>query len=156
MQSTLFRKTFRQLVAWREAHLLTLEIYSLTKSFPQEERFGITNQLRRASSSVAAQIAEGAQMPTFPHRLLFYQRAYASAAEVDYFLELSKDLGYMAMEQYNKLLNHVNRVCFLTHKLSRSSPSSLSKPSAPTSISRNHERAAAHSPDESIRERRRR
>ncbi len=156
MHAIIFRQSFRQLIAWKEAHALTLGIYQITQNFPQEERFGISNQLRRAASSVSAQIAEGSQMSSMAHRKLYYDRAYASAAEVDNFLELSKDLQYVSEETYNKFLNHVNRVCFLVRKLalsqrqtfSLSQLSILSQPSSPTQASHNHATAAAHSPDE--------
>ena len=136
MNSTLFCKTFRRLIAWKEAHRLTLDVYRATKIFPSDEKFGVTSQMRRAASSIAAQIAEGSQMPTGPHRTLYYERAYASAAEVDYFLELSKDLGYLETGIYDALLGQVNRVSFLVHRLAQSKyspslPSIRSLPSAP-------------------------
>ncbi|MDO8469141.1 MAG: four helix bundle protein [Candidatus Peribacter sp.] len=129
---TEFQKGFRRLLAWQEAHKLTLGIYRTTTSFPQEERFGITSQLRRAASSIAAQITEGSRMESPKHRQLYYNRAYASAAEVDYFLELSHDLHYLTDEQYNALLDSVNRASFLVHKLSlscHSSPATHAQPS---------------------------
>lgn len=111
---------FRKLIAWQEAHKLTLNIYKITKNFPREEIYGITSQLRRASSSVAAQITEGSRMPTLNHRKSYYDRAYSSVVEVDYFLELSKDLEYLNGENYKELLEKVNRVAYLTKKLSNS------------------------------------
>ncbi|MBT3835454.1 four helix bundle protein [Candidatus Peribacteria bacterium] len=111
---------FRKLIAWQEAHKLTLNIYKITKNFPREEMYGITSQLRRASSSVAAQITEGSRMPTLNHRKSYYDRAYSSVVEVDYFLELSKDLEYLNGENYKELLEKVNRVAYLTKKLSNS------------------------------------
>ncbi len=123
MEFRTMQKTFRQLIVWREAHALTLLIYKATRLFPSDEKFGITSQLRRAAASVGAQIAEGAQMPTMPHRLLYYQRAYASAAEVDNFLELSKDLGYVKIEDYRSLLQKLNRASFLLTKLIQSQKS---------------------------------
>ncbi len=127
-------KTFRQLIVWREAHQLTLMVYRTTQSFPADERFGIISQLRRATSSIGAQLAEGSQMPSKQHRKLYYDRSYASAAEVDNFLELSKDLGYLAEETYQKLLSQLNRVSFLLSRLSKSQ-SSLSQPSKPSLLS---------------------
>lgn len=153
------RKTFRHLIAWREAHTLTLMMYGITRTFPADERFGMTSQMRRASSSIGAQIAEGCQMPTIAHRKLYYDRAYASVAEVDNFLELAKDLTYINEETYRLSLAQLNKVGFLTHKLaaSQNSPSPLTAPtyptyptSSPTPASRNRARGAAHSPDESI------
>lgn len=59
-------------------------------------------------------------MPTVPHRKVFYDRAYASGAEVDTFIELAFDLGFLSKEQYEKLLEHINKVSFLVLKLSQS------------------------------------
>lgn len=130
-----FDRGFRKLIAWQEAHAMTLAIYRATKSFPSDERYGITSQLRRASSSVDAQIAEGSRMNTNAHRRIYYERAYASAAEVDNFLELSHDLGYLNAEQYEMLLRRVNRTSFLLQKLIQSlaihSPALPSLPAIP-------------------------
>jgi four helix bundle protein len=111
---------FRKLIAWQKAHTFTLEIYKVTASFPANEKYGITSQLRRAASSIGAQITEGSRMPTPIHRKLYYDRAYASAAEVDNFLELAKDLGLLAQDTYVQLLEKLNRMSYLVHQLSNS------------------------------------
>jgi len=115
-----FKDGFRKLIVWQEAHDLTIHVYKVTTSFPSHERFGLTSQLRRASSSIGAQIAEGSRMRTAAHRRIYYERAYASAAEVDNFLELSLDLLYLTSEQYQKLLARVNRTSYLLHQLTGS------------------------------------
>jgi four helix bundle protein len=115
-----FAAGFRKLIAWQKAHELRLEIYKLTRDFPRDEIFALTSQLRRAAHSIAAQIAEGSRMPTMNHRKLYYDRAYASAAEVDDALELAADLGYLKKEQYDELLKNVNHVSALLHALSHS------------------------------------
>lgn len=96
---------------------MTLAIYKITKSFPTDERYGITSQLRRAASSIGAQIAEGSRMPTKPHRAIYYERAYASAAEVDNFLQLAFDLGHIKTAEYSSLLSHINRLSYVLRKL---------------------------------------
>lgn len=120
MQTKIFVHGFRKLVAWQRSHEFTLLIYKLTKKFPSEEKYGITSQIRRASSSVGAQIAEGSRMPTAVHRKLYYDRAYASAAEVDNFLELAKDLLYIDEQSYLLLLEKINRLSYLVYRLSDS------------------------------------
>ncbi len=85
-------QNFYDLDAWKKAHRLTLEIYKITKSFPKEEIFGITSQLRRAASSVAANIAEGFDRHHFADKARFYYQSRGSAAEVQSFLLLAKDL----------------------------------------------------------------
>ena len=100
-----FLNGFRKLIVWQEAHKLTVQIYKETAGFPKTELYGITNQLRRASSSIGAQIAEGSRMKTAAHRSVYYERAYASAAEVDNFLQLSLDLKYFRHENYENVLS---------------------------------------------------
>lgn len=108
---------FRKLIAWQEAHALTLQIYNISKQFPATEKFGITSQLQRAASSIGAQIAEGSRMRTYEHRRSYYDRAHGSAAEVDNFLELAHDLTYISDDQYKKLVKDVNRVSALVYGL---------------------------------------
>ena len=120
MSSTKYQKGFRGLCAWREAHSLALAIYKVTREFPKEERYGVVDQLRRAASSIGAQLAEGSCMRTPIHRKSFYDRAHGSAAEVDNFLELAHDLQYLETTQYDVLLNKINRVSFLVQALSNS------------------------------------
>lgn len=118
-----YKGGFRALVVWQEAHKLTLAIYRLSSSFPSEEKFGITNQLRRAASSVGANIAEGSSRRTTKDRNLFYTMAKSSLAEVDNFLELAHDLGYLTDAQYKQLLDHLNRVAYLLFRLLYRDPS---------------------------------
>lgn len=110
---------FYKLEAWRESHKFTLMIYEATTNFPEHERYGVTNQVRRASSSIGAQIAEGSRMSTMVHRKLYYDRAYASGAEVANFLELAHDLHYIIDNKYLELMEQCNCVCALVFKLSR-------------------------------------
>ena len=115
-----YRKSFRNLHTWQEAHKLTLFVYEVTRNFPSDERFAMVSQLRRAAYSIETQIAEGSCMPTPDHQKLYYDRAYASCAEVDNFLEIAHDLRYLTDTQYQELLDRINRVSFLLQKLSRS------------------------------------
>jgi four helix bundle protein len=111
---------FRKLIAWQKAHEITLDIYRFTRSFPKDELYGITSQLRRASSSIAAQITEGSRMTTMNHRKSYYDRAYASAAEVDYFLELAHDLEFLPAEKYEEFAKKINYVSALVLGLAQS------------------------------------
>jgi four helix bundle protein len=72
-------RDFRQLEVWKESHLLTLEIYKVTKVFPKEELFGLTSQLRRACVSLASNIAEGCGWGTGKDYAHFLQIALGSA-----------------------------------------------------------------------------
>lgn len=93
-------RDFRQLRVWEDAHQLTLEVYRLTKTFPKEELFALTNQLRRASVSVGSNIAEGCGRGSNKDYAHFLQMAIGSAFEVDYQIYLAKDLAYMNDENY--------------------------------------------------------
>jgi len=96
-------KDFRTLQVWRKAHELTLEVYQATKQFPQDERFGLTSQMRRSSSSIPTNIAEGCGRATNSDFKRFLQIAFGSASELDYQLILSTDLGFMSDESHGEL-----------------------------------------------------
>lgn len=88
-------KAYRNLVMWQKSHELVLEIYKITKTFPKEETFGITSQLRRAIVSVSANIVEGFKKRTKQSKINHYNIAEGSLAEANYFLLLSKDLAFI-------------------------------------------------------------
>lgn len=87
-------QSFKDVLVWRKAHSLVLSVYELTKSFPREELFGLTSQMRRSSVSVAANIAEGYRKKTKPDKARFYNIAQGSLDETIYYFILSHDLGY--------------------------------------------------------------
>ncbi len=99
---------YRDLVAWQRSHALTLAIYKQTQRFPAEERFGLTNQVRRASYSVPANIAEGSGRETNKDYLRFLVIALSSLKETEYILLLARDVGYLAEDHYNELTETVN------------------------------------------------
>ena len=96
-------REFRKLKVWEKAHKLVLEIYQVTKDFPKEELFGITNQIRRASISIPNNIAEGCGRKSKKELSNFLNIAMGSASEVEYLLLLSYDLYYFK-DKY-KILN---------------------------------------------------
>ena len=77
-------QNFRNLKVWQKAHMLTLDVYKATKSFPREEMYGLTSQIRRASVSIAANIAEGTCRNGDADFGRFLQMAAGSASEVEY------------------------------------------------------------------------
>jgi four helix bundle protein len=87
---------FTDLIVWQRSHALVLQVYRLTKSFPYEERFGLTSQLRRAVLSVPTNIAEGSKRQTNPEYARFLNIAEGSLAETEYLLMVSRDLGYLS------------------------------------------------------------
>jgi four helix bundle protein len=82
-----------ELEVWKQAHALTLEIYKVTSSFPKSEMYGVVDQLRRASSSVAANIVEGQSRNTTKDYVNFLYNSRGSLEETRYFLLLSRDLN---------------------------------------------------------------
>lgn len=86
-------KSFRDSDAWRMAHELTLRVYQETRSFPREELFGVTSQLRRAASSIAANVAEGYGRHSKAELKRFCRIANGSLHETEYFLLLATISG---------------------------------------------------------------
>ena len=103
-------KNYRDLQVWRKAHELTLSVYEVTRTFPAEEKYGLTSQLRRASTSVASNIAEGCGRGSDADFARCCQIAMGSACEANYQLLLSRDLGYKAGADYERLDEAVNEV----------------------------------------------
>ena len=96
-------KTFRELIVWQKAHALTLEIYRITRVFPQDEKFGLVSQLRRSASSIATNIVEGHKRNGRKDFLHFLNLADASLEETKYHLILSRDLDYLTENDFNQL-----------------------------------------------------
>ncbi len=87
-------KSFQDLVVWQKAHKFVLGIYKATAGFPKEEAYGLTSQIRRASVSVPANIAEGFKKTGKADKIRYYNIAQGSLEECRYYLLLAKDLGY--------------------------------------------------------------
>lgn len=102
--------SFKNLEVWKKAHQFVLEAYKLTNEFPKEEKFGLTSQLRRASVSIAANIAEGYPKFSLKDKIRFYEIAQSSISECAYFLILIQDLEYCSTEKQNDLLMEVNKM----------------------------------------------
>jgi four helix bundle protein len=104
---------FRNLQVWQKAHQFTLGIYRATKRFPDDERFGLTSQMRRAASSIGANLAEGCARGGDVDFARFVQIAVGSASEMECHLLLARDLGYLeeaAFDQLNAAAVEVRRM----------------------------------------------
>lgn len=112
-------KSFRELEVWQKSHGLVLEIYRVSASFPKDERFGIVSQLRRASYSIPANIAEGFGRRSTKELLQCLAIANGSLEEVRYFILLSSDLGYLQAEDSKKLDEQLNSVAQMIAALGR-------------------------------------
>lgn len=103
-------RDFRQLRVWEQSHKLALAIYEVTKGFPKEELFALTNQMRRSATAIPTNIAEGCGRETNKDYAHFLQIALGSAFELDYQILLSKDLSYTDEKKYLELNDMVDKI----------------------------------------------
>lgn len=108
---------FTELLVWQRSHALTLEIYRLTSRFPNDERFGMISQLRRACLSVPTNIAEGSKRISRLEFAHFLNIAEGSLAETEYLLMVSRDLGYVSSEQCKSRLSEITQIAKMLHAL---------------------------------------
>lgn len=98
-------QNFEDLEAWKKAIELAVEIYKVTNTYPKSELFSLVNQMRRASSSISANLAEGCGRYNYKEKLQFYRIANGSLLEVKSFCYLSEKLGYISIAQLQELLS---------------------------------------------------
>jgi four helix bundle protein len=107
-------RDFRELVVWQKSHVLTLKIYKASQSFPRDELYGLTSQIRRSASSIPTNIAEGCGRSSDNEFHRFLIIALGSISELEYQLILTRDLGYLPVEQYESLQAKTNEVKKIT------------------------------------------
>jgi four helix bundle protein len=93
-------RNYRDLQTWNKAHKLTLDLYKFSRQLPKEEMYGLTSQLRRAASSIGANLAEGCGRQTNSEFARFVRISMGSASELDYHLLLARDLGFLEADIY--------------------------------------------------------
>jgi len=103
-------KTFRDLIVWQRAHSLVLAVYKATGLFPKHELYGLVSQMRRASVSIAANIAEGFRNRTSADKARFLNIAQGSLEEVRYYLILAEDLKYLDSSELHPMLAEVSKL----------------------------------------------
>ncbi len=103
-------RDFTKLEVWKRSHLLTLKIYQVTKSYPREELFGLISQMRRSSSSIPTNIAEGCGRNTIPQLKHFCEIAAGSLSELQYQILLSKDLFYFPNTCFVELHEEIGQI----------------------------------------------
>ena len=113
-------RDFFDLEVWRKAHSLTLQIYQVSEAFPREENFGVTAQLRRAATSIGANIAEGYARYGHRDKTKFYIIARASAAETQNFLVVATDLGWLDKGLSGGLIEQIHSIRQMLSALVRS------------------------------------
>lgn len=108
---------FTELTVWQRSHSFVLEVYRLTLAFPPEEKFGITSQLRRSALSIPTNIAEGSKRVGRVDYARFLNIAEGSAAETQYLLTVSRDLGYLSQQAHDHSQQHLAEVAKMLHGL---------------------------------------
>ncbi len=103
-------KDFRNLTVWRKSHRLALAVYESSRKFPQDERYGLTSQLRRAAVSVPTDIAEGCGRQGDPDFARFLSFAMGSASETEYLLLLANELGLLNGDTHRKLSTNTEEI----------------------------------------------
>lgn len=98
-------RNFQELTVWQKGHELTLKIYNITRLFPKEEIYGITSQMRRSSSSIPTNIAEGCGYNSNGEMKRFLTIATGSSTELEYQLILARDLNYIDSKTHAELTN---------------------------------------------------
>ncbi len=121
MEDTSTGRAHHRLEVWKLSRTLVTDIYKLTKSFPKEEVFGLTAQIRRSAVSIPSNIAEGAARSGSKEFAQFLSIARGSASELDTQLLIAADLGYIKEnDPIFALLNRVSRLLTGLHKTIRS------------------------------------
>lgn len=120
--------SFEKLECWQQARRLAVWTYQSTKNFPADERFGLTSQMRRASISIASNIAEGSARRTSKDQAHFSTVAYSSTIELLNDLILSNDLGFLASELYIAGREMIEKQTLLISTLRKAQEKTASKP----------------------------
>jgi four helix bundle protein len=103
--------SFEKLEVWQNSRMFVLDIYKLTSKFPSNEIFGITSQIKRSSSSIATNIAEGTSRNTNKDKAHFLTISYSSAMETLNHLIISKDLDYLSEIDYMESREKIEKIC---------------------------------------------
>lgn len=96
-------RSFTDLKAWQESHKLALSVYELTRDFPRDEQFGLTNQIRRSAISISSNIAEGFSRQFSKEKTQFYSVALGSLTELQNQILIAKDIGYLKEIDFKKV-----------------------------------------------------
>ena len=112
--------SFEKLLVWQKSKALTVNIYKLTSTFPKEELFGISNQMRRSSVSIVSNVAEGSGRQNAKEKARYTEIAYSSALELLSQLIISLDLEYIDQESYLGIRTQIEEITFMLDALRKS------------------------------------
>lgn len=114
------KRGYKDLKVWEKSHILAVNIYKLTSKFPKEEIFGLTSQIRRASFSVPLNIVEGQASRSKEEFLNFLNISNRSLSEVEYLLEVVKELDLISENEYNCLEDSRKEIAYMLTALIKS------------------------------------
>ena len=120
--------SFESLDVYQECRSLVTEIYRIQRSFPQEERYGLGDQLRRASTSITANIAEGSGRQSVKEKIHFVEISYGSLMEVFCELQTATDLGYITKSRFDELRPQFTNIAKMLSGLRSSLMKNLNNP----------------------------
>ncbi|GAA4050592.1 four helix bundle protein [Flavobacterium chungnamense] len=103
-------RDYKKYIVWQKSHELVLDIYKTTRDFPKDELFALTSQMKRSSSSIPTNIAEGCGRNSDKDFCRFLYFAFGSANELEYQIILSIDLQFIQIENGQKLLFQVEEI----------------------------------------------
>jgi len=106
-------KIFTDLDVWQKGHILVLAIYAVTKNFPPEEKYSLSDQMRRSVTSVTSNIAEGFGRQTYKEKVQFYYIASGSLTELKNQLYIARDVKYLSIGKFNEMMTTADD----THRL---------------------------------------
>ncbi len=113
-------RSVEELEVFKKSHRLTLNIYRITNGFPQTEKFGLVSQMRRASSSICANLLEGSHRLNRKEFRQFVGIAKGSAGELKYHMLLAKDLGYLQASEYSTFIAEIEQISIMLYSLAKS------------------------------------
>lgn len=110
-------KSYKDLEVWQRAMVLAVEIYRVTRTFPRDELYGLTNQLRRSCSAIPSNIAEGQRRGHKAEYVQFLRIAYGSAAELETQLELAFRIGYLRKPDFDAVYEEIEIILKMLNRL---------------------------------------
>src|SRR3989344_4403220 len=103
-------RSFTDLEVWKEGHMLVLMVYEATKSFPKDELFALTSQIRRCAVSITSNIAEGFSRQSFKEKVQFYFMARGSVTELQNQLLIARDVKYLNAAKFHEIAEQTVKV----------------------------------------------
>jgi four helix bundle protein len=115
-----YKYGFEKLEVWQDARLFVKEIYTVAKLYPNEERYNLCSQIQRASISIVSNIAEGLSRTSDKEKIRFIEISYGSLMEVYCQLQISVDLSYISVQQFDSLKLSIDKIANKLKALNRS------------------------------------